>query len=140
VKNFILGVIATLAVLVLSTAMYLMLGFAEVSADLPPPRWESHLMSAAVYASVRREATDVANPVKPTDEDLIAGGKVYLDGCAGCHGTPGKPFGNKGPVLHPPIPELPVVGTSYSEAQIFWVAKHGIRRSGMFAKCRPQGR
>jgi hypothetical protein len=26
-----------------------------------------------------------------------------------------------------------VVGTELSEAQIFWVAKHGIRRSGMFA-------
>jgi hypothetical protein len=26
-----------------------------------------------------------------------------------------------------------VVGTSYSEAQVFWVAKHGVRRTGMFA-------
>jgi hypothetical protein len=34
--------------------------------------------------------------------------------------------------------ELPVVGTSYSEAQIFWVAKHGIRRSGMFANADPK--
>jgi hypothetical protein len=25
------------------------------------------------------------------------------------------------------------VGTEYSEAQVFWVAKHGIRRAGMFA-------
>jgi hypothetical protein len=35
--------------------------------------------------------------------------------------------------LFPPIPQLPKVGTEYSEAQIFWVAKHGIRRAGMFA-------
>jgi hypothetical protein len=26
-----------------------------------------------------------------------------------------------------------LVGTTYTEAQIFWVAKHGIRLSGMFA-------
>jgi len=69
----------------------------------------------------------------PTDENLIAGGKLYRRACAGCHGRPGKPFGGKGPILYPPIPELPVVGTKMSEAQIFWVAKHGIRRSGMFA-------
>jgi len=25
------------------------------------------------------------------------------------------------------------MGTQYSEAQIFWIAKHGIRLSGMFA-------
>lgn len=37
------------------------------------------------------------------------------------------------PVLYSPIPELPTVGTEYSEAQIFWIAKHGLRRSGMFA-------
>jgi mono/diheme cytochrome c family protein len=28
---------------------------------------------------------------------------------------------------------LPVIGTDYTEAQIFWIAKHGIRRSAMFA-------
>jgi hypothetical protein len=35
--------------------------------------------------------------------------------------------------LYPPAPELPAVGTQYSAAQVFWVAKHGIRRTGMFA-------
>jgi hypothetical protein len=35
--------------------------------------------------------------------------------------------------LYPPIPDLPAAGTQYSEAQIFWIAKHGIRHSGMFA-------
>jgi mono/diheme cytochrome c family protein len=63
---------------------------------------------------------------------LIAGGKVYLNECAGCHGTPGKPEEYPG-VLFPPVPHLPTMGTAYTEAQIFWVAKHGVRRSGMFA-------
>lgn len=35
--------------------------------------------------------------------------------------------------LNPPPPQLPTVGTEYTESQIFWVAKHGIRRTGMFA-------
>jgi len=34
--------------------------------------------------------------------------------------------------LYPPIPQFPRAGTEYSEAQVFWVAKHGIRRTGMF--------
>ena len=90
-------------------------------------------MNAGMRASVRREAPHSPNPVLFTDENLIAGGKLYLDACAGCHGSPGKPFGGKGPILYPPIPELPMVGTELSEAQIFWVARHEIRRSGMFA-------
>ena len=35
--------------------------------------------------------------------------------------------------LNPPAPTLPEIGTEYSEAQIFWVAKHGVRQTGMFA-------
>jgi len=132
-KNFLLGVLVTTAVLATSMFVYFRLGLPEVRADLSPPRWESYLMYTSVHASVRRRAPELPNPIKPTDENLIAGGKFYLDACSGCHGTPGKPFGGKGPVLYPPIPELPVVGTDYSEAQIFWIAKHGLRRSGMFA-------
>jgi mono/diheme cytochrome c family protein len=132
-RQFLLGVLATLAVLAVGAFGYLRLGLAEARADFPPPKWESYLMGTAVHASVRREAPEFPNPVEPTDENLIAGGKIYLSGCAGCHGTPGKPENGGGADLYPPIPELPVVGTEYSEAQIYWVVKHGIRRSGMFA-------
>lgn len=132
-RNFVVGFLSGIVVVAVSMVGYLRLGLAEARADLPPPRWQTSLMSAAVHASVRRRAPEVPNPIQPTEENLIAGGKLYLDACAGCHGTPGKPEGGKGPVLYPPIPELPVLGTEYSEAQIFWVAKHGIRESGMFA-------
>jgi cytochrome c553 len=126
-------VVSTLAVLAIAVFGYIRFGFAEVRGDVPPSPFENSLMRAGVHASLRREAPEIPNPVPPTDENLIAGGKFYLNACAGCHGTPGKPFGKRGPVLFPPIPELSVVGTDLTESQIFWAAKHGIRRSGMFA-------
>lgn len=132
-KRFLLGVMVGIAFPVVGAFIYLRLGMAEVRADIPPGRLETYLMNTGVHASVRRKAPAVPNPVLPTDENLIAGGKLYLNACAGCHGRPGKPFGGKGPILYPPIPELPVIETELSEAQVFWVAKHGIRRSGMFA-------
>ena len=131
-KNFVLGVIFTLGALLVGGVAYLVVGYAEVRGDLPPSPLESALMRAAVQASVRREAPEIANPFPPTEENLIAGGKVYQSECAGCHGTLGKPEEYPG-VLFPPAPHLPSVGTEYTEAQVFWVAKHGIRRSGMFA-------
>ena len=131
-KQFLLGVAATLLLLAIGGLAYLKLGLAEVRADLPPSRWEKSLLSSAVHASVRRRAPEVPNPVAPTDENLIAGGKLYANECAGCHGTPGKP-NESSATLYPPIPDLPATGTQYSEAQIFWIAKHGIRLSGMFA-------
>jgi len=131
-KLFVLGVVTTLVVLTAGTLLYLRMGWAEVRADVPPAQWETTLLSTAVHASVRREAPEVRSPVEPTDQNLIAGGKMYLNECAGCHGTPGKPE-DSGDSLYPPIPQLPTVGTEYTEAQVFWIAKHGIRRAGMFA-------
>ena len=114
--------------------LYLRIGLAEVRADVPPSQFESALMRMAVHASVRRHAPEIANPIAPNEENLIAGGKIYLGECSGCHGTPGKaPTGAE--TLNPPAPRLPEVGTEYSEAQIFWVAKHGVRR----AACSPTG-
>jgi mono/diheme cytochrome c family protein len=132
VKNFLAGVLFTVLLVLVGSLAYLRLGLAEVRADLPPSKWERALMFSSVHASVRRRAPEVPNPVPATDENLIAGGKIYLDGCAGCHGTPGKPD-TSSDSLYPPIPQLPETGTTYTEAQIFWVAKHGIRLSGMFA-------
>jgi len=132
VKHFLLGVLFALLALFIGGFAYLRLGFAEVRGDLPPSRWENALMISAVHASVRRHAPETPNPVPPTDENLIAGGKIYLNECAGCHGTPGKPD-TSSDSLYPPIPQFPQAGTTYSEAQIFWVAKHGVRFSGMFA-------
>ena len=131
-KHFLLGVAATLVVLVAGALAYLLLGFAEVRGDQPVTGLERTLMRAAVHASVRRHAPNDSDPVPPTDANLIAGGREFLNQCAGCHGTPGKEdrFPN---ALNPDAPQLPTVGTEYTEAQIFWVAKHGVRRTGMFA-------
>jgi len=131
-KTFLLGIICGCVLLTLGFVLYLRLGFAEVRADRAPSRFETHLMRAAVRASVEREASEVSNPVAPTDENLIAGGKMFMNNCAGCHGGIGGAEDNSG-ALFPPIPQLHNVGTTYTEAQIFWIAKHGIRRTGMFA-------
>jgi len=109
-KNFALGVICTIALLVVGGLAYLLLGFAEVRGDVGGSRLESRLMTAAVQASVRRHAPEVANPFPPTDENLIAGGKIFLNECAGCHGTPGKTT-DYSDTLYPPVPQLPKVGT-----------------------------
>ena len=131
-RQFLFGVSVGWIILAIAGFAYLKLGLAEVRGDVPPSWLESSLMQSAVHAAVRRNAPKLSNPVAPTEENLIAGGKQYLGECAGCHGTPGKqrkyPSG-----LNPPVPQLPTTGTQYTEAQIFWVAKHGIRRTGMFS-------
>lgn len=131
-KSFFLGMLVGALLLVLAAMTYLRMGLAEVRADLPPSKFEMRFMTAAVHASVRRQAPAATNPIPASDENLIAGGKLYANNCSGCHGGIGGSE-DTGDSLFPPIPQFAKVGTAYNEAQIFWVAKHGIRRTGMFA-------
>ena len=131
-RNFLFGAVSGVALLVGAGLLYLRLGFFETRGDLAPSSFENSLMTAAVHASVRRHAPQLSNPIAPTNENLIAGGKLFVSNCSGCHGNPNHPEEN-GDSLFPPIPQLYKFGTEYTESQIFWIAKHGIRRSGMFA-------
>ena len=131
-KNFLLGVLFTLFTLALAGFAYLRLGYAEVRADISASRLEAALFGPAVHASVRRQALETVNPIPATNENLIAGGKLYLNECSGCHGELEKGKGGTATAPFPP-PQFSSVGTDSTESQVFWIANHGIRRTGMFA-------
>lgn len=130
-KQFILGFLGTFVLVVAGIFGYLRLGAAEVRADVAAPAWQRRLTQFAVHAAVRRSAPRVRSSSPHIDRELIAGGKLYLDGCAGCHGWPGGRRRKR--ALFSPPPELAYVGTQYSEPERFWIIKHGIRRTGMSA-------
>lgn len=130
-KNFLLGFLATIVVLPATLVGCLRLGIAEVRADVVEPGWQRELIHLTERASVRRRAPRVPNPLPHSESELIAGGKLYLDGCAGCHGRPGRLPRRRTSFLSPP--EFAHVGTQYSEPELFWIVKHGLRRTGMSA-------
>ncbi|HXO30056.1 MAG TPA: cytochrome c [Thermoanaerobaculia bacterium] len=133
-KHLIAGSLCALALLAIATATYLGLGLMEVAADAKPAAWEAGLMPAAVHASVRRRAAamqTMPNPLPHADATLVAGGKLYMNDCVGCHGAPGHPS-DYGVTFFPPAPQFAQAGSQYSDAELFWVAKHGIRMSGMY--------
>ena len=126
-RGFFLGVITTVLLLAGGGFAYLWFGLAEVRSDEPRSALENYLMQTAVHASIRRNAPELRSPVPPTEVNLITGGRMYLEQCARCHGAPGAE--QKLPSA-PPLHEL---ASAYTESQIFWVAKHGIRWTGMAA-------
>ncbi len=131
-KQFVAGSFCAIALLAIAVAIYSGLGFMDVSADAEPSAWETSLMTSAVHASVRRRAQAVESLPSPSDDTLVAGGKLYLNDCVGCHGAPGQPPSSFGATFFPRAPQFPRIGSRYSDAQLFWVAKHGIRMSGMY--------
>jgi len=131
-KTFLLGFIAAFLFLPVGALAYFRLGLAEVRSDAKPPAWESQLMTSAVHASVRRSASRIQSPsAENIDDAIVAGGKLYFLGCAGCHGQPGRP--ERDLSHYPPVPQLWQVGTKYSESEIHWVIQHGIRNTAMSA-------
>ena len=135
VKKFVVGFVTGGIVLAVCVLGYLRLGLANVAADAPAPAWVTRWMFSSVNASIRRTVpAGLKDPLPVDDARLIAGGKLYLNDCVGCHGAPGKPPSNFGATFYPPAPQLARDGTQYSEAEIYWVAKHGIRRTGMSAQ------
>lgn len=130
-KLFILGFVTIMAVLAVGAVGFLKLGLADVQADVNTPAGANQLQKFIVQASVRRRAANMKNPVPPTDQNLLAGGRLFLNACAGCHGDPGKTRSDPPEYLSPP--KFSQVGTHYSEPELFWIVKHGIRRTGMSA-------
>jgi mono/diheme cytochrome c family protein len=130
-RNFILGISFTLAALIAGGWFALKRGYVDFAADQRPSFVETKLAMAAVDASTDRRATDQKNPVAPTEENVAAGAKLYLDHCAGCHGVPSNPDSPFARSFYPPVPGFFQETPDMSESQNFYIIRHGIRWTGM---------
>jgi len=126
---FVLGAVLPIVALV---AMALS-GILPVRATASPSWIESAVAGRALDARLEREARGLQNPLKPTDDVLLAGMKSYRNGCVGCHGGARGPsaWGTKN--FYPRAPQFAQEGTDMSEPEMFLVVKHGVRYTGMAA-------
>jgi len=131
VKKLVLGITVLLVIALTIGIGAFKFGLLPVNADVPPSGLEMRFIPIAVHASVAHNAEQQPNPVDPTDENLIAGGEIYAELCARCHGTPGRGPSVLGASFYPPAPQFTVQPSSYTEGELFWIVKHGIRNTGM---------
>ena len=134
-KKLVFGITVCLVIALMIGVGVFRLGLLPVNADVPPSGLETRFIPIVVHASVASHAEEQPNPVASTDENLIAGGEVYTELCARCHGIPGRGSGRGPSVLgasfYPPAPQFTVQPSDYREGQLFWIVKHGIRNTGM---------
>lgn len=129
-KNFVLGVVLTVAVLSIGVWLYVRLGFVDFRANAGPGA-EAGLASAALRASVARQAPQEKNPIAPTDADLLDGARLYRDKCADCHGRPDNPVSDYGRSFYPRPPQFLRQHLRLPENQNFYIIKNGVRWSAM---------
>jgi thiosulfate dehydrogenase len=130
-RNFIVGILFTLIVLIVGGWWCVKQGYMNFAADQKPSFVEEKVAMTAVDASMDRRAGDAKNPVAPTEENIAAGAKLYLDHCAGCHGVPSNPDSTFPRSFNPPVPEFFKDAPDMSDSQNFYAIQHGIRWSGM---------
>jgi len=131
--RFILGIVLTVAALLLIIVGVALLGFLPTKANRHPPEWEAHFAMSALDNAVDRRAPRVNNPLPPTDENLITGMKIYTMNCAQCHGGIDRkpvPFGQS---FYPPAPNMILEPDTDPEWHIFYIIKNGVRYTGMAA-------
>ncbi|MBZ5650819.1 MAG: cytochrome c [Acidobacteriia bacterium] len=130
-RNFILGVVITLLVLLLGGLAIATLGFLPTNADSVPPKMERRIAMSAMDASMERHAPRLTNPVPPTDENLIDGMKIYTMNCAGCHGGLDNKPSPLDRSFYPPPPQLIIYPLDDPEWHIYYAVRTGIRYTGM---------
>src|SRR6202161_345508 len=130
-RNFILGIVVTILVLLIGGLGLALLGFLPTRANSTPPQIEAHIAMSALDNSVERHAPRIANPVPPTDENLIEGMKIYTMNCAVCHGTLDLKPSPLEHSLYPPPPQLILMPPDDPEWHIYYSVRTGVRYSGM---------
>jgi mono/diheme cytochrome c family protein len=107
------------------------LGVLPVQADAAPGRLEASLLRSALHASVARHAPTGGNPQPSPETDSTMGGTSYRQLCSRCHGLTDRSDNTYGNSFYPPAPNFALRGTTFSEGEIFWIVKHGIRNTAM---------
>ena len=130
-KFFVLGAITAYGLPALALVSVARLGAVPVQADVAPSRLEARLLGSVLHASVSRQAPTGANPIPASEENLIAGAKLFRQMCSRCHGAGNQSDNAYGQSFYPPAPQLFISRTPYSDNEIFWIVKHGIRNTAM---------
>ena len=111
--------------------LYLRFGYVPVAVDGPVIPFEELLAGAAVQARIARDApTKAAFPA--TEENIIAGARIYRERCVACHGLPGSTATPEAKGMFPPPPQFfeKAMGNE-PVGQNYWIVANGIRLSGM---------
>jgi mono/diheme cytochrome c family protein len=130
VRKFLIAVLAVLLVLAAIGAFVVHTGRLPVAAMTPPDLVDRIAMTAK-FEAVRRGGNGLQVTL-PADAASIARGREhYVENCLPCHGAPGVKRAEFAQGMNPTPPDIDGALQNYTDAQLFWVIKNGIRATGM---------
>lgn len=104
-------------------------GVFDVGAVKPHYALTKWVLETTMERSVERRAKEVTVP--PGLGHTRETARHYDEKCSLCHGAPGKDRSEIGQGMRPKPPDLAKVADDMPERMVFWVAKNGVRMTGM---------
>lgn len=132
-RAFLLGILFALILIPTAVYFYVKLGYVSLATTAPTLPFEERMAHMALRTSVE-ESKELKNPIRPSEDNMLAGVKDYRENCAVCHGIPGQPKTQMAAGMFPPPPQLfehKEMVTDDPEGSTFWKISNGIRLSGM---------
>jgi len=132
-RKFLLGFLAGILTIPVGAFAAAAMGWLPVNANATPSALEREFAHLALDRAATRKAPHLVNPIAPTEENLMAGMKIFKGDCAGCHGDANNGARREAePILYPSPPVFALHPPSKPDYQLFWIIKGGVRYSGMF--------
>ena len=94
----------------------------------PVTRW---FLEFAMRRSVATHALALEGPPRFSETMVRRGLGHFVGACAPCHGAPGERRNEVVRNMLPPPPDLAVQAPAWSDEQLFWIVKHGLKYTGM---------
>jgi mono/diheme cytochrome c family protein len=124
--------VAVLFALVLAGAILLISQF-SLSALPEPGRFETYLAARAKRFLIHKSSSEnIPPPPADRKKSIEVGEKLFGTECAACHGLNGHKPTDAGRWMYPRSADLTSSEVQeYSDRELFWIVKNGIRLSGM---------
>jgi mono/diheme cytochrome c family protein len=123
--------VGALVLIAAAAALLVYAGVYNVAADIPHSQPVYWLLQTVRPRSIAVRARDIVVPADLDNPKRIASGaSEYREMCSRCHLAPGMERTEISRGLYPRAPELRR-GSQLTQAEEFWVVKHGIKATGM---------
>ena len=123
--------IAFLILMPLGVLAFVKSGLFNVAASHPHTKFTEWITHETMIHSVRRHADGVAPPGGVAPPQVLAGFCIYETHCVACHGAAAVARERWAGGLEPAPPYLLDATSKWTPPQLFWIAKNGIKMTGM---------
>lgn len=132
-NKILLGSIITLVVIVIVSFIFIYSGFYNLSATIPHTKATESAIHLLKEKSINANSKNVKVPNLKDKSLVLNGYKGYDEMCVTCHSTPGKSETVIQKGLYPKPPQLykKEIIEEWSDKELFWIVKNGIKLTGM---------